>query len=255
MDVQSNLEENTSDVAAIVTAMTDDEKYFLKDTLHAILADDTIAQIIVCYEENNEWLSQSIELYLKDSRIELLSLPMMNIGAVRNRAVQLVKQPWVTFCDGDDVWMPNKTSQQRTFANKKMLDFVGAGHYLTNEDGQIQTYGFSMFIPMPSTWLVKTEVMNKFPFNENLTRRSDGDWWIRTQNKIKKGKYFKVLLKYRVRLQSVSMLSCSKKRKVNMVRFAQVPVLGSLLKGITYIVWLSTKYLPYIWLRKWEKQI
>ncbi len=248
-----NMEQNA--VTAIVTAMTDHEKYFLPEALRAILSDEHIDQVIVCLDEKNQSLQSSIRSNFKDRRIELLPLPFMNIGAVRNRAIQFVKHAWLAFCDGDDVWMQNKTLQQLQYANKSNLDFVGTGHYLTNEAGQIQTHGLSMFIPMPSSWLVKTEVMKSFPFNEALNRRSDGDWWIRTHEKINKGKYPKILLKYRVRLQSVSMLSRSKKRKVLITQLAQLPFIGHLVKFSTYIIWQSTKQLNYLWLSKWEKQV
>ncbi|MGN6646454.1 MAG: glycosyltransferase [Cytophaga sp.] len=248
-----NLQNNS--VTAIVTAMTDNEKHFLPQALYAVLSDEHIDQVIVCFDEKNKSLQSSIRSNFKDARIELLPLPFMNIGAVRNRAIQSVKHSWLAFCDGDDVWMQNKTSQQLQYANKSNLDFVGTGHYLTNEAGQIQTHGLSIFIPMPSSWLVKTEVMKLFPFNESLNRRSDGDWWIRTHEKINKGKYPKILLKYRVRFQSVSMLSRSKKRKVLITQLAQLPLIGQLVKFSTFIIWQSTKRLNYLWLRKWEKQV
>lgn len=255
MTIQQKQTTPASDVTAIVTAMTDDEKFCLPETLQAVLLDASIAQVILCYDASNNWITSTIQSYLQDERIQMLPLPLMNIGAIRNRAVEHTTSKWLAFCDGDDVWLHNKTLQQHSYAHKNNLDFVGAGHFLTNESGKIQAYGFSMYIPMPSTWLVKTEIMKKYPFNEQLSRRSDGDWWIRTHNKIKKGKFPKILLKYRVRLESVSMLSKSKKRKALIIRIAQIPMLGSTINFFTLLVWQSTKHLNYIWLSKWVKQV
>ena len=43
------------EVAAIVTAMTDAEQAFVRDTIESVLADLGIGQIVLCIEEQNAW--------------------------------------------------------------------------------------------------------------------------------------------------------------------------------------------------------
>lgn len=242
------------DVTAIVTAMTDDEKPFFRETIESVLSDPGIGQAIICIEENNTWLD-SIIYNLEDDRICIVRMPMTPIGVVRNKAVAYVKFPWIAYCDGDDIWCKGKTLIQRKYAEEKGADLVGAGHYLINEAGKVCAYGFSVHIPMPSTWLVKTDVMRSYQFNENVFQGSDGEWWIKTGDKIRKEKCPRSLTKYRVRTQSVSSASYSKKRKLKLVTVASIPVFGLSIYFLSYCYWLYTRNKKYKWLSDWTEWI
>ena len=241
------------DVAAIVTAMTDDEKPFLSETIRAVLLDPGIGQVILCVEEKNDWLDSVIGLLSTDHRLDVLRIPFMPIGGVRNRALEYVKKPWVTYCDGDDVWCEEKTLIQRSYADQKKADFIGTGHYLTDEAGVIRAYGFSLYLPMLSSWMVRTEMMRKYPFNELLTTGSDGEWWIKTFNIIRKEKCPQTLVRYRVRSQSVSSITFSKKRKLKFVTLAGLPSLRWPILFFSYCIWIFTRHLHYRWMSKWSK--
>jgi glycosyltransferase involved in cell wall biosynthesis len=242
----------TESVAAIVTAMTDEEQFYLSETLYAIIRDAAISKILVCVSENNLWINHISQSLISDPRIEILRLPVLPIGAVRNKAIERISEEWVAFCDGDDVWYPNKTIAQLEFALLTKADLVGSGHLLINEKGSAFAYGLARYIPMPSSWLVRTESVRQNPFLNNTYSGSDGKWWIATHEKIRKVKYPEVLLKYRVRSNSVSSLSPSKKRKELLENLSRIPGIGILLYYSSYLAWLCTRNKPFRWMKKWN---
>lgn len=239
------------DVAAIITAMTDGEQPFLAKTVEAVLLDHCIGQVILCVEESNNWLNTTIDSYIQDLRLHIIRLPMMPPGAVRNKAVEHVQKPWVAYCDGDDVWCKGKTFIQRDLANKTGCDFVGADHYLTDEEGNIRVFGLARNMPMTSSWMVRTEVMKHYQFDETMYQGEDGDWWIQTSSLIQKVRCPKMLLRYRVRSGSVSSSTPSKQRKTKIVSLSKRPVLGFIILFFTYCAWFFLRRGNYVWLPSW----
>ena len=86
------------DVAAIVTAMTDGEKHFLRETVEAVMSDAAIGQVVLCVENSNNWIQQTLGSLSKDSKLEIIRLPMAFLGEVRNQALEYVRLPWVAYC-------------------------------------------------------------------------------------------------------------------------------------------------------------
>jgi glycosyltransferase involved in cell wall biosynthesis len=243
--------DDCQDVAAVIIAMTDGEQPFLSKTVEAVLLDPGIGQVILCVEESNSWLETTIEPYIKDSRLHIVRLPMMYAGGARNKALEHVQKPWVAYCDGDDVWCKGKTSIQRDIANKTGCDFVGADHYLTDTEGNIRAFGLARNMPMTSSWMVRAEIMKHYPFDEAIYQGQDGDWWIRTANVIQKVRCPKLLLRYRVRPNTVSSTTPSKQRKEQFVTLSKMPVLGFIILFSTYCAWLFLRRGDYVWLPTW----
>ena len=246
-----------SEVAAIVTAMTDIEQPFIHDTIESVLSDRGIGQVILCIEEHNIWIETALNALIADPRLEIIRLPFVPIGAVRNRALKHVQMPWVAYLDGDDVWCQGKTLIQLNYAKATGSDFVGADHYLTNEKGKIRAFSPARYIPMPSSWLVKTEVMRQYPFTEApfyLIQEESGEWWQRTSGIVSKARCPKMLLRYRVRANSLSTPTISKRRKAQFVGLADIPVLGAIIFFATWCVWLCTRQDQYIWYKDWGTQ-
>ena len=175
-------------------------------------------------------------------------------GAVRNCALNYVNTPWIAYCDGDDVWCTNKTFTQRRWADTTKSDFVGADRILINEDSKVCAFALARNIPMTSSWLVRTAIMKQYPFQDSLLSGEDGEWWIRTEDIVRKSRCPKVLLKYRVRSGSVSSNTPSKKRKARIVSFASLPILKEITLLLTWCIWLATKQEEYVWLKAWGQQ-
>lgn len=240
-------------VAAVVTAMTDKEAQFLYRTIEAILADAVIGQVLLCIEEHNTWITPTLGQLITDPRLEIIRMPLAIVGAVRNRALERVRLPWVAYCDGDDIWCKDKTAIQRRLAEATGSDFVGADNFLINEQGKVCGFAFSRNIPMPSSWLVRTEVMRKYPFNESMPISEDGEWWDRTNANIKKMRCARMLLHYRIRANSASSTTPSMRRKAKIVAIASYPILREIMFCLTGFVWLFTRQQRYVWLKDWDK--
>ena len=226
--------------------MTDGEQPYLKQCLAAVLQESSVGQVVVCIEQSNTWL-ESILTKLQDDRIEPLFLPMMIASAVRNKGVEVAKFEWVAFCDGDDVWKEGKTKAQLSYAEQYQAQFVGADHVLIDEAGKMKAYALAKYIPMPSSWLVRTEVMRDFPFDEQVVTGQDGVWWQATDQHITKVRCPHHFLCYRVRTQSLSSSEPSKIRKVKVVQYAGLPGIGYLIRKVTYLLWYFNRSKKYIW--------
>jgi glycosyltransferase involved in cell wall biosynthesis len=241
------------DVAAIVTAMTDRERPFLRGTIESVLADPGIAQVILCIEDKNDWLDSTLNSLLNDPRLEVLRLSLAPPGAIRNRALSYVRLPWVAYCDGDDLWCQGKTVTQRIWADETGCDFVGADHFLTNENGRICALAIARYLPMPSAWMVRSEVMRQHPWNESLYEAECGEWWCRTHGLVSRARCPKALLKYRIRSGSLSAKTSSMRRKVQIVSLASIPGLGAVIFFSTWCLWLLTRKKTYVLYKGWEQ--
>lgn len=244
---QLNLQQNDSrDVAAAILAMTNKERPFLRETVKTVLSDAGIGQVLLCVEKNNSWLEETIGTFIEDPRLQIIRLPLMPPGAIRNRAVDRVEKPWVAFCDGDDLWCKNKTLIQTSLADRLGCDFIAADHYLTDEAGTIRAVALSRSLPMLSSWMVRTEIMRQHPFDETLYQSEDGEWWNRTARVLQKVRCSKLLLRYRVRSESLSSGTPSKQRKAKIVALAKVPVLKWIVLFLTYCAWFLTRRNKYV---------
>jgi hypothetical protein len=242
-------------VAAVVTAMTDAEQPFLRDTLLSVFKEPEVGQVIVCVYEAATWTAGEIGDFCQDPRLQIIRLPMMPPGAVRNRAASYVNKDWIAYCDGDDLWCPGKLQAQLRLALETHCDFIGADHYLVNERGRTRAFALARYIPMPSAWLVRTEVMRFHPFNETLYQGEDGEWWIRTTPDIQKVRCPEMLLRYRVRSGSISATTRSKKRKTAIVKLTEFWGIRTIVLMVTASLWFLTRSNHYRWLPSWNRHV
>ena len=252
----SQQDNRTQAVAAVITAMTDKEEPFVHDTVESVLSDEGIVQVVLCIEEKNTWLESALGLLLTDSRLEIVRLPLAPLGAVRNEALKFVYTSLVAYCDGDDVWCKGKTLIQKSyFTSLADCDFVGADHYLTNSSGVIRAFATARYIPMPSSWMVKTEVMRQYPFAELINEDESGEWWCRTHERVRKVRCPKMLLRYRIRAGSLSASTPSMGRKAKIVRLANIPVIGQMILLTSWFMWIFSRQNEYIWHEEWTEPV
>lgn len=254
MDTENAL---VQDIAGIITAMTDAEKPFLYDAVKSVLTDPGIGQVVLCLEDRNTWAEATLGSLMTDPRLEVIRLPLAPLGAVRNYGLRFVKLPWVAYCDGDDVWCMGKTLTQRHYAVQTGCDFVGADHYLTDDQGSIRAFATARYLPMPSSWMVRTDIMRQYPFDESpFTPQKDesGEWWMRTAGRVRKARCPKMLLCYRVRADSLSSTASTKRKKAKIVALASKPILGSVIFLLTGGLWLMTRRKVYLWHPSWGEE-
>jgi hypothetical protein len=249
--VSEPLGNSYQDVAAIITAMTDAEQPFLYETVQSVMADTSIGQIILCVEQQNTWVEKALYPFLANQKLKIVWMDMVWTGEVRNRALEHVKMPWVAYCDGDDVWCAGKIQAQRAWADMTNSDFVGSDHYLMNEKGKICLFGFARYVPVPSSWLVRTAIMKQYSFQDSMTGVEDGEWWVRTNGLVRKVRCPKVLLKYRMRTGSVSSAQPSKRWKMRVVALASWPIMREMLLLMSWVIWLTSQRKEYQWRDEW----
>jgi hypothetical protein len=244
-DVDKMRRDGYQDVAAIITAMTDAEQPFLYETVQSIMADVNIRQIILCVEKGNTWLEKTLHSLFTDQRLVIVRMKMSEPGDVRNRGLESA------YCDGDDVWCAGKIQAQRAWAEMTNGDLVGSDHYLINEKGKIRLFAFARHVSLPSSWLVRTEIMSQYPFRNVIPRAEDGEWWVRTGDLVRKVRCPQVLLKYRVRADSLSSAVPSKRWKMYVVDLASRPILGEIMLWLSWIVWFMSRQVGYRWHAEW----
>jgi hypothetical protein len=187
--------------------------------------------------------------------LKVLRIPLAPPAVIRNRALEHVQLPWVAYCDGDDVWCEQKTLVQLAHAKTSECDLIGVDHYLTDEDGKIRAIALAKYLPMLSSWMVRTEIMRRHPFNEAESLRGveDSEWWRRTDELVRKVRCPQLLLRYRVRAGSISVREPSKRRKARVVSAGSIPVLGWAVLALTWCAWLSGRKTHYLRLKKKDK--
>jgi glycosyltransferase involved in cell wall biosynthesis len=139
---------------------------------------------------------------ISDPRLKTIEL-LLNIGpaSARNTGIRAAQGIWIAFLDDDDEWLPFKIERQlevayqsiyampiissRFFAHTARGDFVWPER-LPDPSESVSEYLFirnslflgETFIVTP-TILARKELLEKFPFNSELSRHEDLDWLIR----------------------------------------------------------------------------
>ncbi len=237
-----------SDVTAIVTCMTDAERPFLNETIQSVRNQTVPCEIIVVVLESNSWIDEVAKAF---PELRILRRPPGWPGAARNSGVQAATTEFVAFLDGDDVWLPAKTEKQVAFLNSGHRDFVGVDHMLMTEQGQVYAYALARHLPMPSTWMIRRDIMARHPFDQDLGEAEDGAWWLSTWNSVAKYRLPEPLIKYRVRGLSLSTTHPSKQRKLAFARFSKLPMARWPLLAATYILHQLARRPYYVPAKSW----
>jgi glycosyltransferase involved in cell wall biosynthesis len=224
-----------SDVTAIVTCMTDAERPFMREALQSVRdqtmqCEETIAVVL----ESNTWID---EIAADFPHIKVMRRPPGWEGAARHTAIDVARTEFVAFLDGDDVWLPNKTSRQLECLRHACWDLVGADYIMTTEEGKPFAYGLSRHMPPPSAWMVRRETMLRYPFDANTPLAVDWQWWLSTWHTVRRFRLPEPLMKYRVRGQSLSTALPVKRRKLALSKLSSVPTARPLLLAATYALY------------------
>ena len=235
---QENLDPGLMEVSVVITAMAEGDKPYIKECVSSIFRNEYIAEVIVCVIKNNDWIDQELKDFFDHPKLKIHRILPCNASAARNYGVRTAVSSWIAFCDGDDYWSDHKISKQLTHAIRHNLDVVGGDHWLTDIKSIVRSYSLCRVMPMTSSWLVKKEVMLKYPFNEKVARAEDSEWWVRVGSKIKKGRCPHLMLYYRVKTNSKSSGARSKERKAFIVKMASKPILSYVVKIFTFGIWI-----------------
>ena len=149
-------------VTAIVTCMTEAELPFVREAIYSAQTQTCACELLVIVPEGNA----TILSYFRGlgGAFTVYPVPMYPAGIVRNLAVARATTEWVAFLDGDDMWTPTKTERQLVVARETGSAFIGSRHLLIREDGTPFFYAFAKRMSMPSSWMVKRDLLVDVPF-------------------------------------------------------------------------------------------
>jgi glycosyltransferase involved in cell wall biosynthesis len=232
-----------SDVTAIVTCMTDAERPFIREALQSVRDQTLPCETIVVVVESNTWID---DVAADFPHMKVMRRPPGWEGAARHTAIDAARTEFVAFLDGDDVWLPNKTSKQVEFLRHGCWDLVGADYILTTEEGKPFAYGLARYMPPPSSWMVRRETMLRYPFDPNTPLAVDWQWWVSTWHTVRRFRLPEQLMKYRVRRQSLSTALPVKRRKLALSKLSSVPTARPLLLAATYALYRLYRRRDYI---------
>jgi len=209
-------------VTAIVTCMTETDIPFIREAISSVQTQTRPCELLVLVPETNS----TILSYFRDfesAGFTVCPIPMHPVGMARNLGVARATTEWVAFLDGDDVWTPTKTERQLGIAAETGSPLIGTRHLLIREDGTPFFYAFAKRVPMPSSWLVKRDLMLEEPFYDRHFWE-DAELWERVERKgIRTYTLKDYSLLYRVRHLSLSTrFSPAKHRKYRFAKMSTI---------------------------------
>jgi glycosyltransferase involved in cell wall biosynthesis len=243
-----------SDVTAIMTAMTDAERPWTREALGSILAQTVLPEkIVLLVERQNAWIENEIQACPQVPQakrlIQVHRIPMARLGAVRNAGVQRSSTRWVAYLDGDDVWKPRRLERQLEAAERNpTARFIGGDFVFI--DARSRPFAFANgSTPTPSSWLVERELMERHPFDGELTMGEDHFWFNATRHACLRIRVPEILVGYRIRGLSISSLHYghSRQRRIRegMARAARFAPVRYALLAATYARYCLYRGMPY----------
>ncbi len=196
---------------------------FIKETLDSVFAQTyNNFEVVVINDGSND--TKELETALSPYFDRIIYAEQENLGAsrARNSAICLARGELLAFLDGDDIWLPDFLLSQVEFLEKNNFDMVYCDAQLFGEPlfegerytktspskGAVTTASLisaQCNVITSGTMLKKDWVVRVDMFDTELPRMQDYDLWYRlAKNGARIGYQTAVLVKYRVRLNSLS---------------------------------------------------
>lgn len=190
---------------------------FIEETINSVINQTyTNWELIIvddCSKDNTEEVVKKI----KDKRIKYHKLKENSGAAVaRTEAMKKAKGNYMAFLDSDDLWYPEKIEKQLKFMKDNNYDFTCTAYEQIDEESNLLNKVIKtkkkanynrILLDCPvgnSTVMYNVDKLGKFEV-PNIRKRNDDALWLQI---IKKAKYIygydEVLMKYRIRQNSIS---------------------------------------------------
>lgn len=167
---------------------------YLEESVSSVLAQtwQNLELIIIEDASQDETWELANTLAKRDERIRILRNPN-NLGAARsrNRGVQAAKGEWIAFLDSDDVWKPEKLTEQLAFAHHRQAVFTFTGSAFMDADGQCRKYcltvpekvGYRQLLKQNiiscSSVLIRRSLILEYPMEHSGFLHEDFAVWLR----------------------------------------------------------------------------
>lgn len=196
---------------------------YISETLDSVLA-QTYKNYEIILVNDGSTDAAELESALAPYLDEIVYIKQENAGAsqARNSAINVARGELIAFLDGDDVWLPRFLESQTHFLESNNLEMVYCDALIFGEplfenqtfmqtspsNGAVTTVSLlkTECNVITSGTILKKNVLEKFGlFDVELRRAQDFDLWFRlAKNNVRIGYQREVLLKYRVRPNSLT---------------------------------------------------
>lgn len=189
---------------------------FIAATIQSVLDQDYQDWELLIIDDNSSDNSLELIQSFRDDRIKVISLGE-NQGAAkaRNEGIRQAQGRWIAFLDGDDLWMPNKLSEQIAFMLQHNYAFTYTAYEKINELGQktgelnvpskVNYYDLLKTCSIGClTAVYDTQRLGKI-YMPLIDKRQDYGLWLRILKQVDFAYGMNTMLaKYRVRSHSIS---------------------------------------------------
>lgn len=145
----------------------------------------TNLEIVIVGDDCTDDTERMVHVYRGGIRINFENLPPREkeisdpeirwfTGPVRatNRATELCKGEWIAHLDDDDIWTPDHVERSLNYALQNNYDFVSS-KIIRKKNGNFEEVRGEDGIGGCQTWLYKTELAKRFPYDDNCWKKSN----------------------------------------------------------------------------------
>lgn len=186
-------------LASIIVPVFNGEKY-IGETLKSILSQDYAEKEIIVINDGST--DRSEKIIQSFSEIKYIVQENSGVPEARNRGIRESRGEFIAFSDQDDIWRPNKLSDQVNYLlENPQTDYVISMRKTVLEEGvtppawlKKELLDSENIDHSPSSLLARKSVFEKVGFfNSELKNASDVDWFFRAKDEgSKKGVIQKV---------------------------------------------------------------
>lgn len=168
-----------------VVIATRNRSELLKVGIHSVLNQTFRDFELVIVDDGSTDNTEQVVKSIDDSRITYVRGEGNGISAARNIGAEKSRGQWTAVHDDDDIMLPNRLEEQVKFINDSVDFIFGAFINFDDETAELQlhhgrNYGYgpalmSGFAPGHSTWLVRTELLKTFRYDEGIESAVDNN--------------------------------------------------------------------------------
>lgn len=168
-----------------VVIATRNRSELLKVGIHSVLNQTFEDFELIIVDDGSTDNTEQVVKSIDDSRLIYVRGKGEGISAARNIGAQNSRGEWTAVHDDDDIMLPNRLEEQLKFVNDSVDFIYGAFINFDDETAELQlhhgrNYGYgpalmSGFAPGHSTWLVRTELLKTFRYDEGIESAVDNN--------------------------------------------------------------------------------
>jgi glycosyltransferase involved in cell wall biosynthesis len=178
-----------------VVVPTHDRSSLLRTTLRSLLAQRDVDLEVVVVDDGSTDSTSGVVVGFHDPRLHAVhNAESQGVSRARNRGISEAAGQWISFCDDDDVWAPDKLAQQLASARRLGRDWAYCG--VVNIDDSLRPVsappvpspdavvaGLPRYNAIPgggSNVVVSGELLARAgPFDPALRNTEDWEMWLR----------------------------------------------------------------------------